>query len=77
MMVLMGLSVNDVRSRLRAICQLVSQSHEVAHIAEDALHADVLAAIAQGTCEDPKACAQEALRTAEIKFQRGCSVDLV
>lgn len=44
--------------------------NEAAHSAEDKLHQDVLKAIANGECEDPAACAQQALMTQGIDFER-------
>lgn len=67
-------TVADVQASLKRIYELATfQSHEVAHIAEDQLHAEVLAAIADGTCDDPKACAKTALMSERITFQRGCA----
>ena len=56
------LGVADVREALRSIQRFVSQSDYVAaHSAECDLYRDVLAAIAQGTCDQPARCAREAL----------------
>jgi hypothetical protein len=41
-----------------------------AHILEDALYEGVLVAIAEGRCEDPRACAAEALKSSEFDFSR-------
>jgi hypothetical protein len=46
---------------------------EKAHEMEDQLHQDVLQAIATGTCSDPAGCANEALRTLSIEFERWCA----
>lgn len=43
---------------------------ESSHENEDHLYLQVLKAIAHGTCEDPKACAAEAIKTKSIKFDR-------
>jgi len=40
---------------------------------EDSLHQDVLAAIGNGTCDDPAACARAALITLGIDFARWCA----
>ena len=65
----------DVRKRVKAIRAI---SHKIAgdedaHIAEDALHHDVLQAIADNTAINPSECAREALKTKNIDFQRWCS----
>lgn len=44
--------------------------NEVAHAMEDALRADVLAAIADGICTDPAECARLALSTDDLDFCR-------
>ena len=66
----------DVRERVEEI-RRSSQDDENAHSMEDALHRDVLAAIAdwqpsQGTLEYRALC-QEALKTMEIDFARWCA----
>lgn len=68
-------NVADVHASLKRIYELATfhRHAEAAHIAEDQLHADVLAAIADGTCENPKACAKAALNSVEIRFDRGCA----
>ena len=52
--------------------RLESQEYDErpAHIAEDQLHRAVLAAIAAGTCDDPRQCAAIALETRELGFAR-------
>lgn len=68
------ITVVDVHAALSRIVDLVRfHSHEVAHIAEDQLHAKVLASIADGTCDDPAACAKAALKSERIQFDRGCA----
>lgn len=70
----LSITVADVTNSLKRIQELaLFHSHEVAHIAEDQLHAEVLAAIADGTCDDPKACAKAALLTERLTFDRGCA----
>jgi hypothetical protein len=44
--------------------------NECAHVDEDTLWREVLQSIADGTCEDPQACAKAALRSTEIVFHR-------
>lgn len=70
----MSMTLTQVHASLQRIVDLSqAESHEVAHIAEDQLFADVLAAIADGTCDDPKACARAALTSVGIQFERGCA----
>lgn len=70
----MSLTLAQVQASLQRILDLSrAESHEVAHIAEDQLFAEVLAAIAEGTCDDPQACARAALTSAWIQFERGCA----
>lgn len=46
---------------------------EVAHDMEDRLYEDVIRAIRDGTCIDPRACCEEALKTKDIDFSRWCA----
>ena len=46
---------------------------EAAHGMEDQLHQDVLEAIANGRCQEPKKVAAAALLTKEIEFPRWCA----
>lgn len=46
---------------------------EAAHAMEDTLHYEVLAAIANGECENIVVCASEAIKTADIQFARWCA----
>ena len=58
-----------IEARVEAI-RAESGDDESAHASEDALHQDVLQAIADGNAEDPKLCAFVALTTSEIEFSR-------
>jgi hypothetical protein len=62
-------NVDDVRAVIEHIRQISGDS-ERAHIMEDKLHQAVLRAIADGTCENPVGCAQDALVTQKIEFER-------
>lgn len=62
----------EVIDRVALIATLVNDD-EAAHCAEDELHADVLRAIAAGSCEDPPGCAAEALKTNDLDFARWCA----
>lgn len=43
---------------------------EDAHIHEDRLYMALLQAISDGACDDPAACAREALKAVDIRFYR-------
>jgi hypothetical protein len=66
------LTVDDVTRAVSDIAEIFWDD-ERAHADEDALHKSVLQAIADGNCEDPKACAAEALKTTDISFARRCA----
>lgn len=63
------LTVRQVRRKVGEVRRNAGD-FEAAHAREDDLHQEVLRAIASGDCEDPRACAAEALRTLAIKFRR-------
>lgn len=69
------MNVHDVRARISGIAGIAESpgDDQVAHGMEDRLWSDVLEAIANGTCDDPKACAAEALKTIDIHFARWCA----
>lgn len=70
------LTAVQVRKQVKAMANAIPGQRsdgEVLHSIEDAIHANVLEAIAQGRCEDPKACAQEALKTRLLDFPRFCA----
>ena len=48
----------------------IKYDDESAHTKEDDLYRWILESIADGSCEDPKSCAIEALKTQEIDFAR-------
>lgn len=66
------MTLEDVRKRVEAIGAAVAREadEECLHIDEDELYHDVLQAIAEGTAEDPKAMAAEALRVRKMDFAR-------
>jgi hypothetical protein len=66
------LTAKDVRKRVAHIKKIMGDD-ESAHSEEDGLYGEVLAAIAGGTCEDPAACAREAIKTADLNFNRWCA----
>lgn len=51
----------------------IAGDDETAHAKEDELHQALLMAIADGACDDPAACAAEALKTKQIDFERWCA----
>ena len=63
------LTVEEIEKRV-ALIRAMSWDRELAHVGEDNLRRDVLAAIADGTAEDPARCAAAALKTREINFVR-------
>lgn len=65
------MTADDVRARVAAI-EAGKHDDERAHGNEDALWADVLAAIAQGA-DNSQALAVEALKTTGIHFARWCA----
>ncbi len=63
------MTVKEIEQRIRT--KITDTDNEVAHIEEDQLHQDVLAAIRDGRCEDHvTALAAAALKTQDIKFIR-------
>jgi hypothetical protein len=61
-----------VQDRVEQI-KSVAGDDEVAHGKEDALHQEVLRAIAEGVAENPAECARIALTTSDINFARWCA----
>jgi len=59
----------DIVDRVEYI-KAIQGDPEAAHVAEDKLHFDLLAAIARNDCEDPRQCASEAIQTTYIEFPR-------
>jgi hypothetical protein len=66
------LTREDVRKFVERIAA-ASSDDEAAHGMEDELRECVLKAIASGNCDDPKGCAEEALRTSSMSFARWCA----
>lgn len=66
------MDISTVRTRVEKI-EAMKGDDEMAHAEEDELFADLLSAIANGTCQNPAECAREALRTRDIKFARWCA----
>ncbi len=66
------MSPEEVKRRVAEVADLaiVADDDERAHGAEDSLYADLLRAIADGTCADPQRCAQLALETQTFGFSR-------
>ena len=66
------MTVDEVVKRVEEIRHCAGDD-EVAHSMEDALHGDVLQAIADGHCDKPDECAKAALMTEKIAFERWCA----
>lgn len=66
------MTISVVRERLKRISDCAGDD-EIAHGEEDQLYADLLQAIADGSCDDPQACAAEALKTKNMEFVRWCA----
>jgi hypothetical protein len=66
------MKIAEIEARVMAILEAASDD-EAAHGMEDALHQDVLRAIADGKCDDPAGCAKAALGTRRIEFARWCA----
>lgn len=67
------MTVKEVIDRVEEIRREASSSRPFGpylHSDEDALFRDVLRSIAEGTCEDSKLCAFEALKSLDIRFDR-------
>lgn len=58
-----------VRQRVAAI-EAVASDDEQAHGLEDELYRELLEAIANDTCQEPRLCAAIALRTQLVQFAR-------
>lgn len=65
------MTVDDVKAAIAKIIE-ISWDDEAAHSGEDALHRNVLQAIADGHPE-PAALAAEALKSVQITFSRWCA----
>lgn len=65
------MTVEEVKEAIKRIDSM-SGDDEAAHSAEDDLHQEVLAAIADGT-EHSAELAKEALKTLDISFARWCA----
>lgn len=65
-------TVEEVRAAVEEIRRLADDD-EAAHSAEDALHQNVLASIAQHDPANAASLAREALKTQDIEFARWCA----
>lgn len=66
------MTLDDVAKRVQNIRD-ARDDDEAAHEMEDKLRADLLTAIANGSCEHPRECARAALAASEIDFARWCA----
>ena len=66
------MTIDEVREAVDHIAGITHDA-EAAHSLEDRLYSALLSSIADGTCDDPQACASEALRAAAVDFPRWCA----
>lgn len=66
------MNLKDVKDAVKRVKNLAGDP-EGAHCTEDDLYRELLASIADGSCEDPAKCAKEALKTRKIDFPRWCA----
>lgn len=59
--------------QLRIAAATPHPDHEKCHWQEDALYLNTLRGIAFGLIDDPRTCAAEAIKAAEIQFGRDCA----
>lgn len=59
--------------RLRIWAASPGADAEKCHAEEDSIYLNTLKGIAFGLVDDPRACAAEAIKTAEIQFRRDCA----
>lgn len=59
--------------QLRFAASIPGPNDEKLHAIEDAIYLNTLRGIAFGLIDDPRACAAEAIKAAEIKFRRNCA----
>jgi hypothetical protein len=65
------MTLEDVEAQLGKIREMAAGADsEEAHLLEDAMHASVLEAIADGRAADPAQLARTALSSSEIRFER-------
>ena len=62
------MTLEEIRLRVDRIGEIGDDG--TAHEEEDRLHQDVLRAIAEGKCSDPSMCADAALKTLRLDFER-------
>lgn len=68
------MTLDDVKKMVKELEDIYKGGdHEASHGTEDYLRYEVLKAIANGECEDPQACAKEAIRTEDFDFERWCA----
>lgn len=67
------MTVDEVKMKVQEIAAIGLGDPEMAHSNEDELYRMVLRAIADGTCEDPRALAAEVLKAKDLDFPRWCA----
>lgn len=63
------MTITEIKELLKEI-ELNKDDNERAHYLEDDLYLDLLTSIADQTCDDPILCAKEAIKAADIDFNR-------
>jgi hypothetical protein len=63
------MTLEDVKKAVEKIKEK-RRDDEAAHSLEDELYLDLLQSIADGNCDDPQACAAEAIKTQDLNFAR-------
>ncbi len=63
---------DDVRESVKALSAVIQRDPGAAHSQEDALHLEVLKAISEDRCRQPRVCAALAASTEDIEFPRWC-----
>ncbi len=63
------MNIKEIRAKLNEIAVDSDDSHQ-AHYLQDLLYVDVIRSIADGSCDNPAACAVEVLKVQEIEFPR-------
>lgn len=66
------MDLKEIKARIEEIKSILAKrgDNEVAHIREDGLYIDLLRSIADNECKNPAKCAKEALKAADINYER-------
>lgn len=61
------MTVTTIKERIE---EIAFEDPETAHSLEDSLYEEVMRSIADGTCDDARACAAAVLETKDLDFER-------